>query len=173
MVYGNAEQSQRDAIYLARHIGLRCGIPTEVPALIVSRICGSGLQAIVTGVNTIMLGEAEYVLAGGCENMTQTPYVLWGARTGWGLGTGKMEDYLWEAFAPQYFACEKHLEIERNKCNVNGGAIAIGHPLGASGVRVALTLMYELRRRGKKYGVSSLCIGGGMGIAAVWENLQL
>ncbi len=76
-----------------------------------------------------------------------------------------------EAFAPQYLACEKELGLNRDKVNVNGGAIAIGHPLGASGARLVLTLLLELRRRGKKYGVASACIGGGQGIAMVVEAL--
>ena len=74
-----------------------------------------------------------------------------------------------EAFAPQYLACEKELGLDRAKVNVNGGAIAIGHPLGASGARILLTLLLELRRRGKKYGVASACIGGGQGIAIIIE----
>ena len=74
-----------------------------------------------------------------------------------------------EAFAPQYLACEKELGLDREKVNVNGGAIAIGHPLGASGARLLLTLLLELRRRGKKYGVASACIGGGQGIAMIIE----
>ena len=76
-----------------------------------------------------------------------------------------------EAFAAQYLACEKELELDRNKVNVNGGAIAIGHPLGASGARLALTMIYEMHRRGAKTGVASLCIGGGQGIAAAFEKI--
>jgi len=76
-----------------------------------------------------------------------------------------------EAFAPQYLACEKELGLNRDQVNVNGGAIAIGHPLGASGARLVLTLLLELRRRGKKYGVASACIGGGQGIAMIVEAL--
>ena len=74
-----------------------------------------------------------------------------------------------EAFASQYLACEKELGLDRAKVNVNGGAIAIGHPLGASGARLLLTLVLELRRRGKKFGVASACIGGGQGIAMIVE----
>ena len=77
-----------------------------------------------------------------------------------------------EAFAPQYLACEKELGLDRDKVNVNGGAIALGHPLGASGARLLLTLLLELRRRGKKYGVASACIGGGQGIAMIVEALS-
>ena len=76
-----------------------------------------------------------------------------------------------EAFAAQYLACEKELGLSRDKVNVNGGAIALGHPLGASGARLLLTLLLELRRRGKKFGVASACIGGGQGIAMIVEAL--
>ena len=72
-----------------------------------------------------------------------------------------------EAFAGQYLAVEKELELDRDRTNINGGAIALGHPLGATGVRLVLTLLYELRRQKKRYGVAAACIGGGQGIAAV------
>ena len=75
-----------------------------------------------------------------------------------------------EAFAAQYLGCEKELELDRARCNVNGGAISLGHPLGATGTRLVLTLMYQLRRSGKRYGVASACIGGGQGIAILIEN---
>jgi acetyl-CoA acetyltransferase family protein len=77
-----------------------------------------------------------------------------------------------EAFAAQYLGCEKDLGLDRDKCNVNGGAISLGHPLGATGTRLILTLMYQLRRSGKRYGVASACIGGGQGIAMLIENPQ-
>jgi len=76
-----------------------------------------------------------------------------------------------EAFAAQYLAVERELSLDRNKVNVNGGAIAIGHPLGATGSRITLTLAYELKRRGGRYGSGSACIGGGQGIALVIENM--
>jgi len=76
-----------------------------------------------------------------------------------------------EAFAPQYLACEKELGLDRDKVNVNGGAIALGHPLGATGARLLLTLLLELRRRGRRYGVASACIGGGQGIAMIIETV--
>ena len=74
-----------------------------------------------------------------------------------------------EAFAAQYLACEEELGLDREKVNVNGGAVAFGHPIGASGARILLTLLYELKRQDKKYGLASLCIGGGQGIAMVVE----
>ena len=77
-----------------------------------------------------------------------------------------------EAFAAQYLAVEKELGLDRNKVNVNGGAIALGHPLGATGTRLVITLLNELRRRKAKYGLSTACIGGGQGIAIIVENLQ-
>jgi acetyl-CoA acetyltransferase family protein len=77
-----------------------------------------------------------------------------------------------EAFAAQYLAVEKALELDRNKVNVNGGAIALGHPLGATGTRLVMTLLYELKRRKKKYGLAAACIGGGQGIAMIVEALS-
>ncbi len=345
-VVGNAQQTSGDALYGARHVALKAGLPQEVPALTVNRLCGSGLQAIVTGAQIIQLGEAATVLAGGMESMSQAPHVIRGARWGFGLGEGKMEDSLmvalldtycglymantaelyaeqqgitrekmdefalqsqqkagaaqkacrlqeeitpvplknkkgeptgetfdkddhlrpettleglaklkpafgkngtvtagnasgivdggaavvlmpldeagrrglkpmgkivsWgiagvdprimgsgpvpssrlalkkaglklddmdlievnEAFAGQYLAVEKELGLDRNKVNVNGGAIALGHPLGATGTRLVITLLYELRRRKGKYGLATACIGGGQGIAMIVENLQ-
>jgi acetyl-CoA acyltransferase 2 len=340
VVFGNVQQSSVDAHYGARHVGLKAGLPIEVPALTVNRLCGSGIQAVISGAQQIQLDEAGVVLAGGMENMSQVPHIIRGLRSGLKLGQGKLEDWLWEglndpyagcsmaitaencaakygitreqsdeyalrsqqlaqkgwtsgalkeevvpveikskkgvtlveqddhmrpettleilaklptvfkkdgvvtagnasgivdgaaalviagesaakarglkpmgrivswatvgveptmmgmgpapairkaleraklslndldlieineAFAPQYLACEKELGLDRNKVNVNGGAIAIGHPLGASGARLVLTLLMELRRRGKKYGVASACIGGGQGIAIIVE----
>ncbi|HEX6162477.1 MAG TPA: acetyl-CoA C-acetyltransferase [Vicinamibacterales bacterium] len=342
VVFGNVQQSSVDAHYGARHVGLKAGLPIEVPALTVNRLCGSGIQAVISGAQHIQLDEAGFVLAGGMENMSQVPHVIRGARSGFKLGQGKLEDWLWEglndpyagcsmaitaencatkygitredadayalrsqqladrawtsgamkeevtpveikskkgvtlieqddhmrpdttmeilaklptvfkkdgvvtagnasgivdgaaalviagedaakakgakplgrivswatvgveptmmgmgpapairkaleraklalndldlieineAFAAQYLACEKELGLNRDKVNVNGGAIAIGHPLGASGARLVLTLLMELRRRGKKYGVASACIGGGQGIALIVEAL--
>ena len=340
VVFGNVQQSSVDAHYGARHVGLKAGLPIEVPALTVNRLCGSGIQAVINGAHYIQLDEAGYVLAGGMENMSQVPHLIRGLRAGLKLGQGKLEDWLWEglndpyagcsmaitaencavkygitreqadeyalrsqqlahkawtsgvmkeevvpveiktrkgitlieqddhmrpdttmeilaklptvfkkdgvvtagnasgivdgaaalilaggdavkargakplgrivasatvgveptmmgmgpapairkalerakmalsdldlieineAFAPQYLAVEKELGLDRSKVNVNGGAIAIGHPLGASGARILLTLLFELRRRGKKYGVASACIGGGQGIAMIVE----
>jgi acetyl-CoA acetyltransferase family protein len=340
VVFGNVQQSSVDAHYGARHVGLKAGLPIEVPALTVNRLCGSGIQAVLSGAQQIQLGEAGVVLTGGMESMSQVPHVIRGARSGFKLGQGKLEDWLWEgltdpyagcsmaitaencaakygitreqadcyalrsqqlahkawtsgsmkdevvpveiktrkgvtlvdeddhmrpettieiltklsavfkkdgvvtagnasgivdgaaalviagedaakrskplgrivswatvgveptlmgmgpapairkaleqaklqladldlieineAFAAQYLACEKELGLDRDKVNVNGGAIALGHPLGASGARILLTLLLELRRRGKKYGVASACIGGGQGIAMVVEAL--
>jgi acetyl-CoA acyltransferase 2 len=339
--FGNVIQTSADAIYMGRHVGLKAGVPQEVPALTLNRLCGSGLQAIVSGAQAMQLGEADVVLAGGAENMSQAPYVVRGARWGLRMGNSQFEDYLWEAltdpycgcdmantaenlaeqygisraetdvyalrsqqkaraaqeqcyltaeivpvkivgkkgtatidrdehlrpdttleglaklrpvfrqdgvvtagtasgivdgaaavvlatldgldgrealgrvvswgivgvdpsimgigpakaipialqraglsldevdlfeineaFAAQYLAVEKELDLERDKVNVNGGAIAIGHPLGATGARLGLTLLYELRRRGGRFGVASACIGGGQGIAVVFEAVQ-
>jgi len=344
-VIGNAQQTSGDALYGARHVALRAGLPIETPALTVNRLCGSGMQAIVSAAQMIMLGEARTVLAGGMESMSQAPHVVRGMRWGVGLGEGKLEDSLmvalldsycglymantaelygeqqgitremqdefalrsqrlageaqkacrlqeeitpvplknrkgeptgemfekddhlrpettmeglaklkpafgkngsvtagnasgivdggaaavvmsvedaqkrglkplgrivsWgiagvdpkimgrgpvpasrialekaglklddidlievnEAFAAQYLAVEKELGLNRDKVNVNGGAIALGHPLGATGTRLMLTLLYELRRRKKKYGVATACVGGGQGIAVIVESL--
>src|SRR4029078_7802192 len=93
-VFGNAQQTPGDALYGARHVGLRAGLPIETPALTVNRLCGSGMQSIVSGAQLIQLGEANTVLAGGMESMSQAPHVIRGARWGFGLGEGKLEDSL-------------------------------------------------------------------------------
>ena len=345
VVFGNVIQTSADAIYLARHVGLRAGLPIGVPALTVNRLCGSGLQAILSAAQSLALGNAVYALAGGAENMSQAPHVVRGARKGFHLGQQvAFEDSLWtalidsygntpmaitaenlakkyevsraecdefalasqehalaaqgsgyfaeeivpvdvpgpkgstvrvekdegpraglsmeklgklrarfvkdgvvtpgnasgitdgaaavvlttakqakadglswlgrlvsssvvgvdpsimgigpafaipkalaragvdkkdvavveinEAFAPQVIACLRELgeskgSADRSRLNPHGGAIALGHPLGASGARLALTTLHELRRRGGGYGVASACIGGGQGIAAL------
>jgi len=346
VVYGNAQQTSSDSHYGARHVGILAGLPIETPALTVNRLCGSGMQSIVSGAQMIQLGEAKNVLAGGMESMSQAPFVVRGARWGIGLGQGKLEDSLmqglldtqcglymaqtaelyskqqgitreqmdefalrsqkraadayaacrlseeltpvplkdrkgkptgemfekddhlrpsttleglaklppafgkdgmvtagnasgivdggaavvlmslqdaankklkplgrivdWgiagvdpkimgsgpvpatrialkkagmklddidlievnEAFSGQYLAVEKELGFDREKANVNGGAIALGHPLGATGTRLVITLLYELRRRNKKFGLATACIGGGQGIAVIVESLS-
>lgn len=342
VVFGNVVQAGADAPYLARHIGIRSGLPIATPALTVNRLCGSGLEAVVNAAQQILLGESRLVLAGGSENMSQIPYVLPNARWGYRMGDHKAVDMMtaalvdscaqvamsdtaenlaqeysisreaqdeyafrsqqlaakamasgrlakeivpvelhdkhqtvisqdehprettleklsslrasfskngtvtagnasgindgaaallvttaqaakemgiepmariksWasvgvppekmgigpapaiekalqrgnlkladmdlievnEAFAAQYLAVEKALGLNRDKVNVNGGAIALGHPLGASGARVLLTVMYEMMAQEKRYGVASLCIGGGQGIAMIIENARL
>ncbi len=349
-VFGNAQQTSGDALYGARHAALRSGLPIEAPALTVNRLCGSGMQAIVSAAQMIQTEEAKVVLAGGMESMSQAPFSIRG-RDGFTLAPGgKLEDSLmvalldsycglymantaelygeqqgitrqaqdefalrsqhaadaaykagrvqeeltpvplrnskgqatgemlteddhrrpqttleglaklraafgpssgkpgtvtagnasgivdgaaavvlmsleqaqkrslsplgriinWgiagvdpklmgrgpvpatkialqragltldyidlievnEAFAAQYLAVEKELGLDREKVNVNGGAIALGHPLGATGTRLVITLLYELRRRKKKYGLATACIGGGQGIAMVVESFQ-
>jgi acetyl-CoA acetyltransferase family protein len=345
-VFGNAQQTSGDALYGARHVGLRAGLPIETPALTVNRLCGSGMQSIVSAAQMIQTDEAKIVLAGGMEAMSQAPFVIRG-RDGFTLAPGgKLEDSLmvalldsycglymantaellgtehgitrqmqdefalrsqqkadaaykegrikeelvpvplknhkgeatgeslteddhrrpqttmeglaklkaafgkngtvtagnasgivdggaavvvmsleqslkrglkalgrivsWgiagvepkvmgrgpvpatkvalqkaglnldyidlievnEAFAAQYLAVEKELGLDREKVNVNGGAIALGHPLGATGTRLVITLLYELRRRKKKYGLATACIGGGQGIAMIVESLN-
>jgi acetyl-CoA acetyltransferase family protein len=340
IIFGNVLQTSSDAVYGARHVGLKAGLPIEVPALTVNRLCGSGIQSAVNGAHLILLGEADIVLVGGMENMTQAPHVIRGLRSGLRLGQGQLEDTLWsalldthcgctmagtaencaakygisreaqdayairsqqladkawkegrlkeevvpveiksrkgvevfaeddhmrpdttmeglaklppafskggcvtagnasgivdggaalllasakavkahgltplarltqwayvgveptlmgmgpvpatrkaldkagltlkdidlievnEAFAAQYLAVEKELGLDRDKVNVNGGAIALGHPLGMTGTRLLLTLTLELRRRGLKRGLATACIGGGQGIAAIVE----
>ena len=343
VVMGNVIQTSKDAIYFARHVALKAGVPIDIPALTVNRLCGSGLQAVVNAAQMLLLGEGQIALAGGAENMTQAPHVIRGARAGYKLGQSpQMEDSLWEAlidsyigcgmaitaenlaekytlsreevdayalrsqqaarkaqhagyfaeeivpvtvkdrkgnpvestqdegirdtsiealaklpsrfrqggvvtpgnasgindagacvvlatgdavkqhqlkplarlvswgvvgvppeimgigpadairqalkradltldaldrvevneaFAAQYLAVEKELGLDREKTNVNGGAISIGHPLAASGARITLALLHELHRHHLKYGVASLCIGGGQGIAAIFENV--
>lgn len=339
-VFGNVLHASNNSPYLARHVALQSGVPIASPSLSVNRLCGSGLQSVVSAAQSLMLGEGRLALTGGTENMSMTPHVLRGARFGTKLGSPQIDDMLWagltdeyigagmgvtaenlaekyhitreeqdeyalrshelatkaqhegkfkeeivavevktrrgtksfdtdehirpdssleqlsklrpafkkdgtvtggnasgindgaaaniiatesyieekglnplarivswgvagvepklmgigpvpainqaldranlsledmdlvevnEAFAAQYIAVEKVLGLDREKTNVNGGAIALGHPLGASGGRVIYTLVKELQRRGGRYGVASLCIGGGQGIAMIVE----
>jgi acetyl-CoA acyltransferase 2 len=342
VIFGNVLQTSSDAIYGARHVGLKAGLKVETPAVTVNRLCGSGIESIAQAAQRLLLGEANMVLAGGMENMTQAPFVIRGARTGLKLGGGALEDFLFvgltdsycglpmavtaeklaaqtgitradadayalrsqqaadaaakagvfkeeiapvevkqgrksimvteddhrrpettmetlsklppsfqkdgivtagnasgivdgaaavvvtrdntakerglkplgrivswaavgvdprimgigpvpstrkalqlaglkldqidrvevnEAFAPQYLAVEKELGLLRDRTNVNGGAIALGHPLAASGTRLVITVLNELRRKGLKYGLATACIGGGQGIAMIVEAL--
>ncbi len=293
VVFGNVIQTSPDAIYLARHVGLKAGLPIAVPALTVNRLCGSGFQAIVDAALEMLAGHSECALVGGTENMSQAPHLARGIRfgvalgkapkleggrlaeeiapmelpgkkgatvqfardehnrpdttveglarlpkvfkkdgvihagaasgicdgagalilatrafaekrglkpigklIGWGIsgcdpsimGIGpapairrafqrheaSLKDFdlveVNEAFAPQYLAVEKELGLDREKSNVDGGAIAVGHPLAASGARITAHLLYELKRRGKKRGIGSACIGGGQGIALLLES---
>jgi len=342
VVMGNVLQTSPDAIYLSRHVGLKAGLPERVPALTVNRLCGSGFEAVIEASRLIRAGEAELVLAGGTESMSQGPLVLRGARFGFPLGkVPAVEDMLFsalndplagipmaltaeklaeryrisqeavdeysvlsqrrwaaadeagrfreelapievktkkgtalfgrdehprpettvealrklprvfradgvihagaasgvsdgagalvlasrgyaerrklrplgrllgfghagvdptimgigpvpavrnalartgtraeevdlfevnEAFAPQYLAVEQELGLPRERTNVDGGAIALGHPLAASGVRITMHLLYELHRRGARTGVGAACIGGGQGVAVVLDT---
>src|SRR5260370_520059 len=95
-VFGNAQQTSGDSLYGARHVALKAGLPIEVPALTVNRLCGSGVQAIVNAAQMIQLGEASMVLAGGMESMSQAPHVLRGGRDGFAVWkTPAPEDSLW------------------------------------------------------------------------------
>ena len=342
VIFGNVMQTSADALYGARHVGLKAGLKIEAPAVTVNRLCGSGMESIAQAAQRLLLGEATMVLAGGMENMTQAPFVIRGARNGLKLGGGALEDTLmagltdsycglpmaltaeklaeqhgitrtdadgyalrsqqaadaaykacrvrdelvpvevkhgkksitvseddhrrpettletlaklppsfkrdgivtagnasgivdgaaavvvtreqtakdrglkpvgrivaWavagvdpsimgigpvpssqkalklaglsleqmdrvevnEAFAAQYLAVEKALGLNRDKTNVNGGAIALGHPLGATGTRLVITILNELRRNNLRYGLTTACIGGGQGIAMIVEAL--
>src|SRR5712675_1264320 len=101
-VFGNAQQTSGDSLYGARHVALKAGLPIEAPALTVNRLCGSGMQSLVNAAQMIQLGEANTVLAGGMESMSQAPHVIRGARWGLGLGEGKMEDSLMVALLDTY-----------------------------------------------------------------------
>src|ERR671924_1123305 len=101
-VFGNAQQTSGDALYGARHVALKAGLPIEVPALTVNRLCGSGIQSIISAAQLIHLGEATVVLAGGMESMSQAPHVIRGARWGFRLGQGKLEDSLMVALLDTY-----------------------------------------------------------------------
>ena len=101
-VMGNAQQTSSDAIYGARHVALKAGVPIETPAITVNRLCGSGMQSVVTAAQMIQLGESKCVLAGGMESMSQAPHVIRGMRWGVGFGEGKLEDSLYTALTDSY-----------------------------------------------------------------------
>src|SRR5215218_7143738 len=101
-IVGNALQTTPDAIYGARHVALKAGVPHEVPALTVNRLCGSGVQSVVSGAHLILAGEAKTCLVGGMENMSQAPHVIWGARRGFKLGQGQLQDLLMIALMDTY-----------------------------------------------------------------------
>src|SRR5687768_5721764 len=105
VVFGNVLQTSSDAVYGARHVGLKAGVPIEVPALTVNRLCGSGIQAAVNGGQMILLGEADIVLTGGMESMSQAPHVIRGLRSGLRLGQGQLEDTLWSALLDTHCGC--------------------------------------------------------------------
>ena len=113
-VVGNVLQTSSDAIYGARHVALKAGVPIEVPALTVNRLCGSGIQAAVSGAQLIQLDEADIVLTGGIESMSQAPHVMRGLRSGLRLGQGKLEDYLYEALLDPY--CGLFMAQTAEKC---------------------------------------------------------
>ena len=104
-VFGNVLQSSSDAVYGARHVALQAGLPVEVPALTVNRLCGSGIQAAVNGAQLIQLDEADLVLTGGVESMSQAPHVIRGLRSGLRLGQGDLEDSLWSALLDTHCGC--------------------------------------------------------------------
>src|SRR3954452_17681142 len=105
VVFGNVLQTSSDAVYGARHVGLKAGVPVEVPALTVNRLCGSGIQAAISGGQMIQLGEADLVLTGGMESMSQAPHVIRGLRNGLRLGQGQLEDTLWSALLDTHCGC--------------------------------------------------------------------
>src|ERR671914_156933 len=105
VVFGNVLQTSSDAVYGARHVGLRAGLPIEVPALTVNRLCGSGIQAAVSAAHLIMFGEADVVLTGGMESMSQAPHVIRRLRSGLRLGQGQLEDTLWSALLDTHCGC--------------------------------------------------------------------
>ena len=119
VVFGNVQQSSVDAHYGARHVGLKAGVPQEVPALTVNRLCGSGIQAVINGAQHIQLDEAGFVLAGGMENMSQVPHIIRGLRGGLKLGQGKLEDWLWEGLNDPYAGCS--MAITAENCAVKYG----------------------------------------------------
>src|SRR5512144_671612 len=114
VVFGNVAQTSSDAIYLARHVGLRAGVPVGSPALTVNRLCGSGFEAVVQGARLLAAGEADVVLVGGTESMSQAPLVVRGTRFGFPLGKAPaMEDMLWSALTDTYAGLPMAMTAEK------------------------------------------------------------
>jgi acetyl-CoA acetyltransferase len=122
VVFGNVLQTSSDAVYGARHVGLKSGVPVEVPALTVNRLCGSGIQAAISGAHMIVLDEADVVLTGGMESMSQAPHVIRGLRGGLRLGQGQLEDTLWSALLDTHRGCTMAGTAEN--CAAKAGASA-------------------------------------------------
>src|SRR5437899_1253750 len=212
-IFGNARQAGGGP-NVARQISVRSGVPQEVPAYTVNKACASGMKAIALAYQSILLGDANCILAGGTESMSRVPYYLDGARWGYRLGNQEMAGGMYrdgffcplakmvmgetaevlveqyritreeqdefalasqtraeEAFAAQVLACDRTLNFNRDRLNVNGGAIAIGHPIGATGTRITVTLLHEMLKRNTKRGVATLCVSGGMGMALALEGV--
>src|SRR6202453_614844 len=112
VIFGNVMQTSADALYGARHVGLKAGLKMETPAVTVNRLCGSGIEAISQAAHRLLLGEATMVLAGGMENMTQSPFVIRGARTGLRLGGGALEDSLMAGLTDSYCGLPMALTAE-------------------------------------------------------------
>src|SRR5437773_2092698 len=112
-ILGNVMQTSADALYGARHVGLKAGLKIETPAVTVNRLCGSGIEAIAQAAQRLLLGEANMVLAGGMENMTQAPCVIRGARTGLKLGGGTLEDSLMAGLTDTYCGLPMALTAEK------------------------------------------------------------
>lgn len=112
VIFGNVMQTSADAIYCARHIGLKVGAPVPVPAVTINRLCGSGFESLAQAAQLIRLGEANVVLAGGAENMTQAPHTLRGARAGFKLGGAPLNDYLQEVLFDPYAGCAMAITAE-------------------------------------------------------------
>ena len=101
--FGNVLQTSRDAIYLARHVGLRSGLGVDVPALTLNRLCGSGFEAVTQAARDLLLGDAQVALVGGTESMSQAPHVVRGARNGLTFGKpAEFEDTLWTCLTDTY-----------------------------------------------------------------------
>src|ERR1700738_4730987 len=112
-IFGNVMQTSADALYGARHVGLKAGLKIETPAVTVNRLCGSGMEAIVQAAQRLLLDEAEMVLAGGMENMTQAPFVIRGARSGLKLGGGALGDFLFVGLTDTYCGWPMALTAEK------------------------------------------------------------
>src|SRR5436853_137997 len=226
VVMGSVIHGEARDMYVSRVAAVDAGIPVGTPCLTVNRLCGSGLQAIVSATQHLLLGDCDVAVAGGAESMSRAADFLpggrWGPRMGgaavvlmeakacqkqnlkpmarlvayahagvepqlMGLGPIPAVKKVFEkaglkpadmdviesneAFAVQAMAVTRDLGLDPAKVNPNGGAVALGHPIGATGCILTVKAIYELHRTGKRYALVTMCIGGGQGIAAIFERM--
>jgi acetyl-CoA C-acetyltransferase len=173
---------------VGRWIALQAGLPIDVPGLQIDRRCGGGLQAIVTAAMMVQTAACDIVLAGGVESMSRVEYystdvpihveqrkgdpILFardeGIRADSTVDTlGRLRPVMKDGTVTAGNAAQQN---DAAALNVNGSGISLGHPVGATGVRMMTTLTREMRRRGVRYGLETMCIGGGQGMAAILER---
>ena len=148
----------------ARQAALRGGLSDTVAALTINMVCGSGLKAVALGAQAMSGVAPKWVMLAPVLGVQR---VL--AKAGWSADDVDLYE-LNEAFSVQALGVTKELGLDLARVNVNGGAVAIGHPIGASGARVLVTLIHEMMRREAKKGVAALCLGGGNSVALAVER---
>jgi acetyl-CoA acetyltransferase len=172
--FGATNQAGEDNRNVARMAALLAGLPASVPGSTVNRLCASGLEAVNVAARMIEANHGDVFIAGGVDpafmGLGPVPAIRKALQRA-NLTLDRIDLFeLNEAFAAQALACQRELGIPNEKLNVNGGAIAIGHPLGCSGARLATTLIHEMARTGAARGLASLCVGVGQGLATVFER---
>jgi acetyl-CoA acetyltransferase len=174
VIFGCLDQIGPQSADVARSCWLAAGLPQEVPGTTVDRQCGSSQQALHFAAQGVMSGTQDVVVAGDdpiymlTAPIAATERAL--ARTGMSIDDMDLVE-INEAFAPVVLAWLQETKANPGKVNVNGGAIALGHPLGATGARLMTTLLHELERTGGRYGMQTMCEGGGQANVTIIERL--